>query len=77
LNLRDKAFTETDILNPNSPYSASKASADLLVRSYNKTFNLNTLITRCSNNFGPHQDSSKLIPTIVLKALKNEKIPIY
>lgn len=77
LQIWDPKFTELNHLKPNSPYSASKASSDLLVRSYNKTFWLDTIITRCSNNFGPHQDSSKLIPVIVKKALNNEQIPIY
>lgn len=70
-------FTEESPLKPNSPYSASKASADLIVRTYYKTYGLNVNITRCSNNYGPHQHPEKLIPLTILKALKNEKIPIY
>ncbi|MCM3616824.1 dTDP-glucose 4,6-dehydratase [Sutcliffiella horikoshii] len=70
-------FSEETNLSPNSPYSASKASADLLVRSYNKTYNLPTIITRCSNNYGPYQHPEKLIPLIITKALKNIPIPIY
>ncbi len=71
------AFTEQSILQPNSPYSASKASADLLVRSYVHTFHLNAVITRCSNNYGPYQFPEKFIPVTILKALKDEPIPIY
>ena len=70
-------FTESTPYAPNSPYSASKASSDFLVRSYNKTYGLNTVITNCSNNYGPHQHSEKLIPTIIRKALSGEPIPIY
>ena len=70
-------FTEDTPYAPNSPYSASKASSDMLVRSYHHTFGLNTVITNCSNNFGPKQHKEKLIPTIIRKALKEEPIPIY
>ncbi len=70
-------FLESTPYAPNSPYSASKASSDFLVRSYNKTYGLNTVITNCSNNYGPHQHKEKLIPTIIRKALANEEIPIY
>jgi dTDP-glucose 4,6-dehydratase len=70
-------FSETTPLLPNSPYSASKASADLLVRAYNKTFDLPTLITRCSNNYGPYQHPEKFIPVIIINALKNYPIPVY
>ncbi len=70
-------FTETTPYAPNSPYSASKASSDFLVRSYNKTFGLNTVITNCSNNYGPHQHDEKLIPTIIRNALADNPIPIY
>ncbi len=70
-------FTEKSPYAPNSPYSASKASADFLVRSYHKTYALNTVISNCSNNFGPKQHDEKLIPTIIRKALANEPIPIY
>lgn len=62
---------------PNSPYSASKASADLLCRSYFKTFDFPVIITRSSNNYGPYQNIEKLIPKIISKSLNNEKIPIY
>ena len=70
-------FTEESPYAPNSPYSASKASADFLVRSYHKTYGLNTVISNCSNNFGPKQHDEKLIPTIIRKALANQPIPIY
>lgn len=70
-------FTENTPYSPNSPYSASKASSDMIIRSYNKTYGLNTIITNCSNNYGPKQHDEKLIPTIIRKALNNEKIPIY
>ncbi len=70
-------FTEETPYAPNSPYSASKASSDMIVRSYHHTFGLNTVITNCSNNYGPKQHDEKLIPTIIRKALVNEPIPIY
>ena len=70
-------FTETTPYAPNSPYSASKASSDMIIRSYHETFGLNTVITNCSNNYGPKQHDEKLIPTIIRKALNNESIPIY
>ena len=70
-------FTETSNLTPNSPYSASKASADLLVLSYHKTFGLPTVITRCSNNYGPYQFPEKLIPLMVLNSLDKIKLPVY
>ena len=62
---------------PNSPYSASKASADLLVRSYHQTFNLNAKVTRCSNNYGPHQFPEKVIPLFVTNLIDNRKVPLY
>ena len=68
---------ESAHLLPNSPYSASKAAADLLVRAYHKTYGLNTVITRASNNYGPHQHAEKLIPRAIDALLKNEKIPLY
>jgi len=70
-------FTETTPYAPNSPYSASKASSDMIVRSYFETFGLNTIITNCSNNYGPKQHDEKLIPTIIRNALNNTPIPIY
>lgn len=62
---------------PNSPYSASKASADLFVRSYNRTFGMNTNVTRCSNNYGPYQYPEKVIPLFVTNLIQGKKIPIY
>jgi len=70
-------FTETTPYAPNSPYSASKASSDMLVRSYHHTYGMNTVITNCSNNYGPQQHDEKLIPTVIRKALSGEIIPIY
>jgi len=70
-------FTETTPYAPNSPYSASKASSDMIVRSYQETYGLNTVITNCSNNYGPKQHDEKLIPTIIRKCLAGEPIPIY
>lgn len=70
-------FTEETPYAPNSPYSASKASSDMLVRSYFHTFGLNVITTNCSNNYGPKQHDEKLIPTIIRKALAEEVIPIY
>jgi len=70
-------FTENTPYAPNSPYSASKASSDFIVRSYFHTFGLNVVTTNCSNNYGPHQHDEKLIPTVIRKAIKGENIPIY
>ena len=70
-------FTERSPLNPSSPYSASKASADLMALSYYKTYNLPVIITRCSNNYGPYQFTEKLIPLMIIKAINNEKLPVY
>ena len=70
-------FTEETPYAPNSPYSASKASSDMIVRSYHHTFGLNTVITNCSNNYGPKQHDEKLIPTIIRNALQHNPIPIY
>ena len=70
-------FTEKTPYSPNSPYSASKASSDMIVRSYQETYGMNTVITNCSNNYGPKQHDEKLIPTIIRKALAGESIPIY
>ena len=72
-----KLFSEKSSYSPNSPYSASKASADFIVRSYNKTYGINSIITCSSNNYGPMQNDEKLIPTIIKKALNKEPIPIY
>ena len=70
-------FTEKTMIAPNSPYSASKASADLLVRAYNKTFKLPVNITRCSNNYGPYQFPEKLIPLMIGNALDEKTLPVY
>ncbi len=70
-------FVENSNLKPNSPYSASKASADLIVRAYYKTYNIPAIITRCSNNYGPFQFPEKLIPLIILNAMQMKKIPVY
>jgi len=70
-------FTEDSKYAPNSPYSASKAASDFLVRSYHHTYGLNTVITNCSNNYGPFQYDEKLIPTIIRNAINNNPIPIY
>lgn len=71
------AFTETSPLAPNSPYAASKASADLLVRSYHATYGMDVVVTRCSNNYGPYQFPEKLIPLMTLNALQDRKLPLY
>jgi len=70
-------FTEETPYAPNSPYSASKASSDMIVRSYQETYGLNTVTTNCSNNYGPKQHDEKLIPTIIRKCLAGASIPIY
>ena len=70
-------FTEETPYAPNSPYSASKAASDMIVRSYHHTYGMNTVITNCSNNYGPKQHDEKLIPTVIRKALNGENIPIY
>ncbi len=70
-------FTEKTPYAPNSPYSASKASSDMIVRSYHHTYGINTIITNCSNNYGPKQHDEKLIPTIIRNALNGNPIPIY
>ncbi|GAC41562.1 dTDP-glucose 4,6-dehydratase [Paenibacillus popilliae] len=70
-------FTETTPLTPNSPYSASKAGGDLLVRAYHETFGLPVNITRCSNNYGPYQFPEKLIPLMIANALHDKPLPIY
>ena len=77
LNYNEKSFDENSKYNPRSPYSASKASSDHLVRTWNSTYKLPVLISHCSNNYGPWQFPEKLIPLIILKALSKQKIPIY
>lgn len=74
---KEGLFLETTPYAPNSPYSASKASSDFIVRSYYHTYGMNVVTTNCSNNYGPKQHDEKLIPTIIRKALGNEAIPIY
>ena len=73
----DPAFTEDNQYEPNSPYSASKASADHLVRAYCQTYGLPTLTTNCSNNYGPYQFPEKLIPLVILNAISEKSLPIY
>jgi dTDP-glucose 4,6-dehydratase len=70
-------FSENSCLLPNSPYSASKAGADLMVRAFSKTFGFPGIVTRCCNNYGPYQNKEKFIPTCISKAIKGEPIPIY
>lgn len=74
---KDGYFSETTPYAPNSPYSASKASSDFLVRAYTHTYGLNTTTSNCSNNYGPKQHSEKFIPTIIRKCLAEEPIPVY
>ena len=70
-------FTETSPIKPNSPYSSSKASSDLLVFAYHETYKMNVNVTNCSNNYGPYQHHEKLIPHMISLALKDEKLPVY
>lgn len=77
LSVDDPAFSESTAYAPNSPYSASKAAADHLVRAYHHTYGLPTLTTNCSNNYGPYQFPEKLIPLVLVKALAGEPIPVY
>ena len=72
-----EVFTESTAYAPNSPYSATKASADHLARSYFKTYGLNLVTTNCSNNFGPHQHKEKFIPKIIQKIISGDKVPVY
>jgi len=71
------SFSEVDILDPSSPYSASKAGGELLARSYVRTYGLDVVVTRSSNNYGPFQYPEKLIPVLVVKALRDQPLPIY
>ena len=71
------SFAEVDTLDPSSPYSASKAGGELLARSYFKTYGLNVMVTRSSNNYGPFQYPEKLIPVMIIKALRDQPLPIY
>ncbi len=77
LKPEDPAFSETNPYAPKSPYSASKASADHLVRAYHHTFGLPVLTTNCSNNYGPYQFPEKLIPLMILNACEGKNLPIY
>lgn len=77
LDRPDLLFTEETPIHTSSPYSSSKAGADLLVGAYYRTYGLPITISRCSNNYGPYQFPEKLIPVIISKALKNEKVPVY
>jgi dTDP-glucose 4,6-dehydratase len=76
LDSKDR-FTEEHALSPNSPYSASKAAADLLAHAYHRTYGLHVIISRCSNNYGPRQHPEKFIPTVILNALHDKPVPIY
>ena len=77
LDRPDLFFTENTPLCASSPYSASKASADLLVQAYHRTFGLPVSISRCSNNYGPYQFPEKLIPLMLIRALKDQPLPVY
>jgi dTDP-glucose 4,6-dehydratase len=76
-SLRKSSAVENDSFNPASPYAASKASAEMLIKSYVATYDLDIIVTRCTNNYGPRQFEEKLIPKIISYALKNKKIPVY
>ena len=77
LNKGEKAFTESNAYLPNSPYAASKAASDHLVRSWNMTYNFPSIITHCSNNYGPYQFPEKLVPVVISKVLNKKRIPVY
>jgi dTDP-glucose 4,6-dehydratase len=77
LDPTDPAFSETTRYDPHSPYSASKAGSDHLARAWYHTYDLPVLVTNCSNNYGPYQHPEKLVPTVILKCLRNESIPVY
>jgi dTDP-glucose 4,6-dehydratase len=74
---KDGLFTEDTPLHPNSPYSSSKAAADLMALSFHHTFGLPVVITRCSNNYGPYQFPEKLIPLMIINSIHNRKLPVY
>ncbi|MDA7939803.1 MAG: dTDP-glucose 4,6-dehydratase [Nitrosopumilus sp.] len=76
-SLESRSASEDDVLNPSSPYSSSKASAELLVRSYVTTYGIKARITRCTNNYGPRQSAEKLIPKVIKHAMDGKKIPVY
>ena len=73
----NESFTEERNLNPSNPYSATKASSDLLVSAYERTYGINSITTRCTNNFGPHQFPEKLVPKTIIRLIKNLKVPLY
>lgn len=77
LNISDEPFKETTPYSPNSPYSATKASSDHLVRAFHHTYRLPAIITNCSNNYGPHQFPEKFIPVVILRAYLDKTIPVY
>ena len=77
LDAHEPPFCETTPYAPNSPYAASKAASDHLVRAYHKTYGLPTLTTNCSNNYGPYQHDEKLIPTVIRSCLQGQPIPVY
>lgn len=77
LELDDEPSTEMSLYKPNSPYSASKAGSDHIVRAYHKTYGLNTIITNCSNNYGLHQHEEKFIPTVIKSCVEKKPIPVY
>jgi dTDP-glucose 4,6-dehydratase len=77
LDAKDPAFTETKVFEPNSPYSASKAASDHLVRAWHHTYGLPVLTTNCSNNYGPYQFPEKLIPLMIHNALQGKPLPVY
>src|SRR5712691_10872161 len=77
LETNDPAFSETTPYSPNSPYAASKAAADHLVRAYHRTYGFPTLTTNCSNNYGPFQFPEKLVPLMILNALQSKALPVY
>ena len=76
-SIQNGSFNEEDPCNPNSPYSASKASADMIVRSFSETYGLNIVISRCSNNFGPNQHQEKFIPMIIESVKSNNPVKVY
>jgi dTDP-glucose 4,6-dehydratase len=76
-SIQEGSWTESFPLEPNSPYSASKAAGDLLVRSFHKTFNVDTVITRCSNNYGPNQFPEKVIPLFITNLIEGKQVPVY
>ena len=76
-NRMSRPFSENSPLLPNSPYAASKAAADLLVRAYHRSYGISTLITRCGNNYGPYQFPEKFLPLFITNALDDQDLPLY